>query len=321
VGAPPSKSFKGENTDHFRKKPSQLQGPSAGRRVEDEEVDIGELEQVADSPMPIVTPEDGEFSSYPEIHKRTVEGLTAKGYLNLFPIQQHCFYPVYQRHDLIARDLTGSGKTFAFGLPITEYLRRQKLLGNRKIQAIMLAPTRELALQVTNELNKLRHYDGEFKILTVYGGVSIDDQTRQLRQGVDILVGTTGRVLDHIERGNINFSDIKSVVLDEADIMLKLGFKEDVDNILANVQRTCAKEIQLLLFSATIPSWVRNIARNYMKRGFKVVDLAQDLKNKTARQVNHLAIECPYHNRVAALADVLICYGGNAKTIVFTQTK
>ena len=222
---------------------------------------------------------------------------------------------------MIARDLTGSGKTFAFGLPITEYLRRQKLLGNRRIQAIMLAPTRELALQVTNELNKLRHYDGEFKILTVYGGVSIDDQTRQLRQGVDILVGTTGRVLDHIERGNINFSDLKSVVLDEADIMLKLGFKEDVDNILANVQRTCAKEIQLLLFSATIPSWVRNIARNYMKRGFKVVDLAQDLKNKTARQVNHLAIECPYHNRVAALADVLICYGGNAKTIVFTQTK
>jgi len=298
-----------------------LQGTSAGRRFEDEEVDIGELEQVADSPMPIVTPEDGEFSSYPEIHKRSVEGLTQKGYLNLFPIQQHCFYPVYQRHDLIARDLTGSGKTFAFGLPITEYLRRQKLLGNRKIQAIMLAPTRELALQVTNELNKLRHYDGEFKILTVYGGVSIDDQTRQLRQGVDILVGTTGRVLDHIERGNINFSDLKSVVLDEADIMLKLGFKEDVDNILANVQRTCAKEIQLLLFSATIPSWVRNIARNYMKRGFKVVDLAQDLKNKTARQVNHLAIECPYHNRVAALADVLICYGGNAKTIVFTQTK
>lgn len=128
--------------------------------------------------MPIVTPDDGEFASYPEIHKRTVENLTAKGYLNLFPIQQHCFYPVYQRHDLIARDLTGSGKTFAFGLPITEYLRRQRLLGHRRIQAIVLAPTRELALQVTNELTKLKHSENEFKILTVYGGVSIDDQTR-----------------------------------------------------------------------------------------------------------------------------------------------
>ena len=85
---------------------------------------------------------------------------------------------MYQRHDLIARDLTGSGKTFAFGLPITEYLRRWKLLGHRRIQAIVLAPTRELALQVTNELNKLKHVENEFRILTVYGGVSIDDQTR-----------------------------------------------------------------------------------------------------------------------------------------------
>ena len=151
---------------------------SAQRKQDEDDIDIGELEQVADSPMPIVAPEDGEFSSYPEIHKRTVETLTAKGYLNLFPIQQHCFYPVYQRHDLIARDLTGSGKTFAFGLPMVEYLRRQKHLGLRRTQAIVLAPTRELALQVSNELNKLRHTDHEFKLLTVYGGVSIDDQTR-----------------------------------------------------------------------------------------------------------------------------------------------
>jgi len=191
----------------------------------------------------------------------------------------------------------------------------------RRIQAIILAPTRELALQVTNELGKLKHYENEFRILTVYGGVNIEDQIRQLRQGVDIFVGTTGRVLDHIERGNINFADLRSVVLDEADIMLKLGFKEDVDNILSSISKTCRQSIQLCLFSATIPGWVRNIARNYMKRGFKIVDLAQDLKNKTAPEVNHLAIECPYHNRMAALADVLICYGGNAKTIVFTQTK
>ena len=87
---------------------------------------------MADSTMPIVTPVDGEFASFPEIHKRTVENLTAKGYASLFPIQQHCFYPVYQRHDLIARDLTGSGKTFAFGLPLVEYLRRWKLLGFRR---------------------------------------------------------------------------------------------------------------------------------------------------------------------------------------------
>jgi superfamily II DNA/RNA helicase len=206
----------------------------------------------------IATPSDGEWSSFPEIPKKSKDSLMEKGYASLFPIQQHCFYPVYQRNDIIARDLTGSGKTFAFGLPVVEYLRKMKLLGTRKVQAIVLAPTRELALQVTNEMSKLKHYEGEFKIVTVYGGVNIEDQIRQLRQGVDIFVGTTGRVLDHIERGNIDFSGLKSLVLDEADVMLKLGFKEDVDKILRTVRDVCDKEaLQICLFSATIPSWVK----------------------------------------------------------------
>ena len=170
-----------------------------------------------------------------------------------------------------------------------------KLLGTRKVQAIVLAPTRELALQVTTEMSKLKHYENEFRIVTVYGGVNIEDQIRQLRQGVDIFVGTTGRVLDHIERGNIDFSGLKSLVLDEADVMLKLGFKEDVDKILKTVREVCDKEaLQICLFSATIPSWVKQLARQYMKKGFRIVDLAQDLKNKTASSVQHLAIECPF---------------------------
>lgn len=104
--------------------------------------------------------------------------------------------------------------------------------------------------------------------------------------------------------------------------MLKLGFKEDVDRILKSVKDVCDQNtLQICLFSATIPSWVKGIARQYMKKAFRVVDLAQDLKNKTAQHVNHLAIECPFQNRMSALADILICYGGNAKTIVFTQTK
>ena len=102
-----------------------------------------------------------------------------------------------------------------------------------------MAPTRELAIQVTNELVKLKHHENEFKIVTVYGGVNIGDQIRDLKNGVDLFVGTTGRVLDHIERGNIDFSSVKTVVLDEADVMLKLGFKEDVDNILLSVRKVC----------------------------------------------------------------------------------
>ena len=99
----------------------------------------------------------------------------------------------------------------------------------------MLAPTRELAIQITNELNKMKHHPDEFKIVTVYGGVPVDAQAHQLKTGVDFFVGTTGRVLDHIERGNINFENIKTIVLDEADVMLKLGFKEDVDKILISI--------------------------------------------------------------------------------------
>lgn len=112
------------------------------------------------------------------------------------------------------------------------------------------------------------------------------------------------------------------MVLDEADQMLKLGFKEDIDKILGKVRETCnTKTLQICLFSATIPHWVKQLARTYMKKDLRIVDLAQDLKNKTAKAVEHLAIDCPYINRMSALADVLICYGKNSKTIVFTQTK
>lgn len=122
-----------------------------------------------------------------------------------------------KREDLIIRDLTGSGKTLGFALPLVEYLRKNKCFGTGKIQGTVLAPTRELALQVSKEINLLKHYDSEFNVLTVYGGVSIEDQTRELRRGVDIFVGTTGRVLDHMERKNFNFTDLKTIVLDEAD--------------------------------------------------------------------------------------------------------
>jgi len=157
-----------------------------------------------------------------------------------------------------------------------------------------MCPTRELALQVQNELARLKHYPGEFESLTVYGGVSIEDQTYKLRRGVDFFVGTCGRVLDHIERGNLDFTHIKTVVLDEADQMLKQGFKEEVDKILGEARRQCGKDLQICLFSATIPRWVRDVAQAHMKREVRIVDLAMDLKNKTARNVQHLAIDCPF---------------------------
>ena len=137
----------------------------------------------------------------------------------------------------MVRDLTGSGKTLGFCLPTVEYLRVNRLFGSRMTQVVILAPTRELALQITRVLNDLKHHEKEYNVLTVYGGVSIYEQTQELRRGVDIFVGTTGRVLDHMERGNINLTECKSFILDEADQMLNLGFKEDIDKILETVTK------------------------------------------------------------------------------------
>lgn len=129
---------------------------------------------------------------------------------------------------------------------------------------MVLAPTRELALQVTKEFNALKHFENEYNVLTVYGGVSIEDQTYQLRRGVDIFIGTTGRIQDHMERRNFDFSHLKTVVLDEADQMLKLGFKEDVENIMRAIKEKAPKDIQVLLFSATVPIWVKRMAEEFL---------------------------------------------------------
>lgn len=186
----------------------------------------------------------------------------------------------------------------------------------------MLCPTRELALQVSQELSKLKHFEDEYKVLTVYGGVSIDLQIKELRNGVEFFVGTTGRVLDHIERGNIDFSNIKAVVLDEADQMLNMGFQEDVERIMQAILEEVKVAPQFLLFSATIPHWVKDVAREYLHNSFQFVDLCKDLKNKTSQTVNHLAINVPDKLRISTLADVLLCYGGlHGKTLVFCQTK
>ena len=123
----------------------------------------------------VSTKNPGDFENFSEIHKKTQEGLIKRGIVSLFPVQYMTFGNVYNREDLIVRDLTGSGKTLGFSLPTVEYLRANKLFGTGKIQTIILAPTRELALQITRVLNDLKHHDREFNVLTVYGGVSIDE--------------------------------------------------------------------------------------------------------------------------------------------------
>jgi ATP-dependent RNA helicase DDX21 len=273
------------------------------------------------------TPKELNFDSYEEITEKTKEDLIARGIDALFPIQSSCFRVAYDNHDVIARALTGSGKTLAFCLPLVERYRKLGYFKSNKsyvrnLYAIILTPTRELAVQVANELKKLMHKEHEYKVLTVYGGVSIDNQEKELKYGVEFFVGTTGRVLDHIERGNIDFSNIKAVILDEADRMLDMGFQEDIEQIISKVKKEVEEKPQFLLFSATIPAWMKSVAAQYLSKDYKSIDLVKDCKNKTSHTVNHLAMNCPYDNKIAVLADVLRCYGGlKGKAIVFTQTK
>lgn len=120
-----------------------------------------------------------------------------------------------------------------------------------------------------------------------------------------------------MERGNLNFSELKGLILDEADQMMKLGFKEDVDRILGNIKEAVKEMPQFLLFSATVPRWIKDLASNYLKKDWKMIDLAKDLKDRTQKNINHISINCPFHNRMQTLADILLIYGGLGQTIVF----
>jgi ATP-dependent RNA helicase DeaD len=158
--------------------------------------------------------------------------------------------------DIIGQAQTGTGKTAAFGLPILELLSEDQ----KGVQVLILVPTRELALQVAEELNSLK-CDKKLQILPVYGGQSIQDQIRRIKKGSNIIVGTPGRVIDHLKRKTLNFDNIQFMVLDEADEMLNMGFLDEVEAILEQTN----KEKRVLLFSATMPKHIKKIAEKYMK--------------------------------------------------------
>lgn len=180
--------------------------------------------------------------------------LEKEGFSEPTEIQEKVIPLVLQGKDVIGGSATGSGKTLAFGAGIIERIRKEKGL-----QVLILTPTRELAEQVGNVFARFSEYK-QLKVAIVYGGVSINHQIRDLRNS-EIVVGTPGRIIDHMERGTINFSDLKILVLDEADRMLDMGFVHDVEKIIKN----CPKERQTLLFSATVFGDIEHIANRHMK--------------------------------------------------------
>ncbi len=177
------------------------------------------------------------------------------GFEKPFPIQERAIVPLLKGQDVIGQARTGSGKTAAFSLPMLQSVA----VNERVVQGLVLAPTRELAIQITEEMKNLGTYTG-VRVVTIYGGQSINVQREALRHGVHIVVGTPGRVIDHIKRGWLDLGKVKFVVLDEADTMLDMGFIDDVEFILGRVparRQTC-------LFSATMPDRITELSRRYM---------------------------------------------------------
>ncbi len=197
-----------------------------------------------------------------EISPNVLKGVDKAGYSMPFPIQERAIRPLLAGRDLIGQAKAGSGKTAAFGIPLLQSID-VKL---NRVQALVLAPTRELAVQITSELQKLGTYTG-VRVTTVYGGQSINIQLDALERGVHVVVGTPGRVIDHIKRGTLDLRAARFVVLDEADRMLDMGFIDDVNFILDST----SKEKQLSLFSATMPRGVIELSRKYMKDPERVI--------------------------------------------------
>jgi len=244
------------------------------------------------------------------LNKNIIKALTDLGYENPTEIQLKAIPQVLSSsEDLKAFAQTGTGKTAAFSLPILEQIDAE----SKDTQVVILSPTRELALQIANNIEEFSKYLDGVKTLAVYGGASIEDQIRKLKRGVQIIVGTPGRTVDLINRNQLKLNNIKWLVLDEADEMLNMGFKDELDKVLA----VTPKEKQTLLFSATFPQEVERIAKNYM---YKPVELSAGTKNKGSDQVSHQYYVVSERNRYAALkriADV----NPDIYSIIFCRTR
>src|SRR5919204_220320 len=234
------------------------------------------------------------------------KALKENGYEVPFPIQEAAIPLVLKGLDVIGQAHTGTGKTAAFALPILTKVKR-----NGPIQVLILVPTRELAVQVTNEINKFAKYTG-IRTVAIYGGQSIGLQYDQLRKGIEIVVATPGRLIDHIKRGSIQLDTVKFVVLDEADRMLDMGFIEDIKFILFYIR----EDRQTCLFSATMPPQILKLAQEYM-HDTKEIRLNEELSLDTIEQTYLVVYE---KEKFKHLCNI-IKNRGKKQTIIFAATK
>jgi ATP-dependent RNA helicase DeaD len=224
------------------------------------------------------------------------------------PIQQESIPSLLKGRDLIGQAQTGTGKTFAFAIPIVERINPDK----KVIQAVVITPTRELAIQVGKEFEKVCKYKRVFT-LSVYGGEPIQKQITQLKRGVHIVVGTPGRIIDHIRRGTLSLKSVKFAVLDEADRMLDMGFIDDMKLILALIPQ----DTQVMMFSATIPPKVAWLAKRYMK---DPVDIRVSRDTLTVPETRQIFYEVREFDKLDVLCKLIESEKGGL-FLVFRKTK
>ncbi|HSY82453.1 MAG TPA: DEAD/DEAH box helicase [Gemmatimonadaceae bacterium] len=230
------------------------------------------------------------------------------GYTHPTPIQQEAIPLALRGRDLIGLAQTGTGKTAAFTLPIIDRL----LDGPRRTRVLILTPTRELAAQVDESFSKYSKGSG-LSVVAVYGGVGLDPQEKALRRGVDVVVATPGRLLDHLERQNVSFDQLEVLVLDEADRMLDMGFAPQINRIVAQIP----PYRQTLLFSATMPPEVEALARKYLRKPL-VVQVGR--RSEAANTVTHAVYPVPKDKKSALLIELLNKPEMDS-VLVFTRTK
>ena len=244
-----------------------------------------------------------------ELNGKILKAVRDMGFEEPSPIQARAIPLQREGKDIIGQAQTGTGKTAAFGIPLLEKVDPK----SKKLQAIALCPTRELAIQVAEEIRRLAKYMHGVKVLPVYGGQEIVKQIRSLKDGVQIIIGTPGRVMDHMRRKTIKVSNIHTVILDEADEMLNMGFLEDMETILSQLP----EERQTVMFSATMPQEIMEIARRFQKDP-EIVKVVK--KELTVPKVTQYYYDVKPKNKVEVLCRLLDMYSPKL-SVVFCNTK
>lgn len=238
-----------------------------------------------------------------------VKAVKAMGFEEASPIQAKAIPAMRSGRDIIGQAQTGTGKTAAFGIPMLEKLDPK----SKKLQAVVLCPTRELAIQVAEEIRNLAKYIHGVKVLPIYGGQEIVKQIRSLKSGTQLIIGTPGRVMDHMRRKTIKMEDVHTIVLDEADEMLNMGFREDIETILEGVP----EDRQTVLFSATMPQAILDITKRFQKNA-EIVKVTK--KELTVPNIEQFYYEVKPKSKEEVLSRLLDIYTPKL-SVIFCNTK